>query len=513
MMKKFVAILLAALLLCSAAACSAGTDAPADGQTNDGGAAPKKDGIVVVTQVSPDSLDPQGTTMQYAHQVLANFNDTLMEYDASNNLVASLVESYTVNDDSTVFTFKLKEGVLFHNGEELKASDVVYTVNRGKNHPFSPANYPMIESCTALSDYEVEFKLTSSYSPFLGVLATAGFSILNEKATEEAGDGFARNPVGCGPYQFVSWAEGENIVMKAFDGYHGGAPEIKNVTVKFIGDANTALIGLEAGDVDYTYVYPESAKPDIKENPDLDLFYYDSTALQFFTLNTANEKLSNKLVRQAINYAVNREDIITVAMEGEGVATSQFCNTNTFGYLEGLQGYTRDVEKAKALMAEAGYGDGFSITITAQDAMTNKMAEVLMSNLAEIGITCTIETLESNTAVANFMAGEYEIGVLGINNAQMDFDFMKVLFQPDGSLNLCKYNDAALFQMFADASAVSDTEQRLAIYTSLYEDYLMDLALYVPVFYPNRAHAMSSALTVDYVGGSGIVLFKNIGWK
>lgn len=137
--------------------------------------------------------------MQYAHQVLANFNDTLMEYDASNNLVASLVESYTVNDDSTVFTFKLKEGVLFHNGEELKASDVVYTVNRGKNHPFSPANYPMIESCTALSDYEVEFKLTSSYSPFLGVLATAGFSILNEKATEEAGDGFARNPSAAAP--------------------------------------------------------------------------------------------------------------------------------------------------------------------------------------------------------------------------------------------------------------------------------------------------------------------------
>lgn len=102
---------------------------------------------------------------------------------------------------------------------------------------------------------------------------------------------------------------------------------------------------------------------------------------------------------------------------------------------------------------------------------------------------------------------------MGINNAQMDFDFMKVLFQPDGSLNLCKYNDAALFQMFGRRVGRIRYRQRLAIYTSLYEDYLMDLALYVPVFYPNRAHAMSSALTVDYVGGSGIVLFKNIGWK
>jgi peptide/nickel transport system substrate-binding protein len=470
-----------------------------------------KNDLNMITQVEPDSLDPQGTTMSYAQHVYKNIYDTLMEYNAKNELVANLVKDYSVNENSTVFKFTLKQGVKFHNGEELKASDVVYTVERGKKGFSNPQNFLLIETCTALSDYEVEFKLNSPYSPFLGILATPWFSILNEKATETLGADFSRKPVGSGPYMLVSWAEGENIKLKAFNDYHKGEPSIKDVTIKFVFDQNTALIALEAGDVDYTYVFPESAKTDIKNSKNLKLLYYDSTALNFFTLNHNVEPLGNKLVRQAINIATNRDDIVLVAYENDAIATSQFCNKNTFGYMD-IPGYEFNVERAKELMREAGYEKGFKVKITAQDIMTQKMATIFASNLLEIGIETEIESLESNTAVQNFMKGNYEIGVLGINNAQLDFDFMKIIFQPGGSLNLANYDNPALFEKFKDAAALSEPAARLAVYREI-NDILLDESVYVPVFFPNRAHAMNVNLDISHIGGSSIAEIYNMQWK
>lgn len=513
-MKKLISILLVCLLAISLVACGSKSTAGNsidNGINTDKAGDTAKDSVVIAVLASPDSLDPMGTTMLYASQVFKNINGYLFEYNEKNELCTSIADSYEVNEDSTVFKIRLKEGVLFHNGEELKASDVVYTMERGKSHPFGPQNYPLIEKIVALSDYEVEITLASSYSPFPGILATPGFAILNEKVTTELGDKFARNPVGCGPYKFISWTEGENIKLEAFNDYFQGAPNIKNATVKFIPDQNTALIALETGEIDYSYVFPESAKPDIKDNPDLDLFYFDSTSFHFITMNHNVKALSNKKVRQAINIAINRDDVIAVALEGEGKACVIPVNTNTFGYMD-VKGYDYDVEKAKSLMKEAGYADGFKLKITAQDPMTKKIAEVAASNLADIGITLEIEVLETNTAVGNFMSGKYEMGVLAINNAQIDADFVKIIYQPDGNLNLANYNNKELYDMFVKAGQLSDKTKRLEIYKQIY-DNLIDEAIYVPLFFPNRAHAMSSKISISHVGGSSIAEIYHMNWK
>lgn len=522
-MKKFVSILLVCLLAFSLAACTSKTaDTPTSGDTTNTSTgntnastaestAPVKDSVVIATLATPDSLDPMGTTMLYAQQVYKNINGYLFEYNAKNELIPSIADSYQVNDDSSVFTIKLKKGVLFHNGEELKASDVVYTMERGKAHTFKPKSYPLINKAVALSDYEVEITLVSPYGSFLSVLATPGFAILNKKATEELGDKFARAPIGCGPYKFVSWTEGENIKLEAFDTYFQGTPAIKNASIKFISDQNTALIGLETGEIDYTYTYPESSKPDIKANKDLSLIYYDSTSFHFITLNHNVKALSNKQVRQAINLAVNRDDVIIAALEGEGKVCYIPANANTFGYME-VKGYDYDVEAAKALMKTAGYADGFKIKITAQDAMTKKIAEVTAANLADIGITAEIEVLETNTAVGNFMKGDYEMGVLAINNAQLDIDFVKILYEPDGSLNLANYNNNELFDLFVNAGQMNNAGKRLEAYKQIY-DILIDEAIYVPLFFPNRAHASNSKLSITYIGGSSIAEIYNMSWK
>jgi peptide/nickel transport system substrate-binding protein len=268
---------------------------------------------------------------------------------------------------------------------------------------------------------------------------------------------------------------------------------------------------LEAGDVDYSYVFPESARADIEDSDTLKLFPYNSTALQFFTLCENFEPFANKLTRQAINLVLNRDDIVLVAAEGNGAPTSFYCNTNTFGYMD-IPGYKYDVDRAKALIAEAGYADGFKVKVTAQDAMTQKMAEILMTNLKDIGITAEIEVLESNTAVQNFMGGNYEIGVLGINNAQLDLDYLKIMFKPDGPLNLAKYKNPAIYDNFMAAAQIADQAKRLDAYRELNELFFEE-AVYVPVYFPNRAHVMNKKLNITHVGGSSIAEIYNMYWE
>jgi len=469
------------------------------------------DNVVIAILASPDSLDPQGSTMLYANLVTKNINGFLFEYNGENKLVPSIAESYTVSADSTVYTIKLKKGVLFHNGDELKAGDVVYTLERGKAHVFKPKNYSLVKKAAALGDYEVQITLAAPYASFAGVLATPAFGILSKKSTESLGAQFARAPVGCGPYKFISWTDGENIKLQAFDKYFQGAPSIKNAVMRFIPDQNTALISLETGEIDYSYVFPESAKPDIKANKKLALHYFDSTSFHFITLNHKVKALSSKKVRQAINFAINRNDIITIAMEGEGKVAFIPVNTNTFGYQQ-VKGYDYDVAKAKALMKEAGYENGFKVKLIAQDPMTKKIAEVTAANLADIGITVEVEVQETNTAVSNFMKGNYEMGVLAINNAQMDADFIKVLYEPDGTLNLAKYNNKELYDLFTKAGQLSDADKRLKLYKQIF-DITIDEAIYVPLFFPNRAHASDSKLDISYIGGSSIAEIFNMRWK
>ena len=498
-MKKFYVVLLALVMVLSLCLT----------------AAAQRTDVTVITQVSPNSLDPQGTTMLYALQVALNMFDGLMARDTSDNVVPGLAESYTISEDGLVYNFQLRKGVKFHDGSEMTAEDVVFSIERAIGLALS--NTANIESVEAVNDYEVKFTLKAPNSVFLSILASYGFSILPKAATEAAGDDFGRNPVGTGAYKFVEWVEGEYVKLEAFEDYYLGAPEIKEVTFKFIGDTNTALIAMESGDADYSYVYPESASEDIEFNDDLKLFSFNSMALQIFALNTQNEYLSNKLVRQAINYAVNRDDMVIVAVEGKGRPTSQFCNQGTFGYVEGFEGYTYDLEKAKALMAEAGYADGFTIKLVAQDEMTSKMSQVLADNLRDININAEIEMQESNTAIANYMAGNFEMGVFGIGNSLMDYDAMGRLFTPGNSLMFAQASADdeqanKIAAMFAEASQLSDPDARIEVYKALTEE-MWDAAYYVPCFFPLRSHLLASNLDIECVRGLGVALVKEMHWN
>ena len=475
----------------------------------------KRTDVTIITQVSPDSLDPSVSVMSYAYSIIVNISEPLMTTDAHDNLIPGLAESVEVNDDASEFVFKLRQGVKFHDGTDFTADDVVFTFE--DNMARNVNNSAIIASVTAVNDYEVKVTLTGPSAPFLGILSTVTWSIRPRKAATELGDSFGRNPVGTGPYKFVEWVEGEYVKLEANEDYYLGAPEIKNATFKFIGDTNTALIAMEAGDADYSAVWPDAARFDIEANPDLKMLDYNSNSLQFMTMNVQNEYLSDKKVRQAINYAVNRDDIVIVAVEGMGRPTTQYCNVGTIGYVEGFEGYTYDVEKAKALMAESAYPDGFTIRVIAQDEMNSRMAQVMADNLSEIGINVEIEMQESNTAVANFMAGNYEIGVLGIGNLYQDFDALRRLWWPTNSLQL-SHTDVEdeqlnkIFDLMSQAAALGDTDARVELYKQA-EEEIWDAAYYIPCFFPIRSHIMASDLNIEGLRGTGYMHVYEMSWN
>lgn len=479
------------------------------------GSVAARDDINMIIQVSPDSLDPSGTTMSYAFSVIANISEGLMGTDAANNIIPQLAESVEVNEDATVFDFKLREGVKWHDGTDFTADDVVFTFMDLKERNVN--NSGLLESVEAVSDTEVVVTLNTPNAPFLGILTTVNWYIRPRAAATEMGDSFGRNPVGTGPYKFVEWVEGQYIKLEANEDYYLGAPEIKSATIKFLGDTNTALIAVESGDSDYSAVWPDAARMDIEANPDITMLDYSSNSLQFVTLNVQNEYLSNKLVRQALNYAVNRDDMVIVAVEGNGRPTTQYCNIGTIGYVDGFEGYTYDPAKAKELLAEAGYADGFTIKMIAQDEMNSRMAQMMADNFREIGVTVEIEMQESNTAVANMMAGNYEAGILGIGNQYQDFDALKRMWTPGGSLMLAQADPEdeqlnKIYDLMSQASATGDTDTRVELYKQA-EEEIWDVAYYIPCFFPTRAHIHSSNLEVEGLRGTGYMRINEMHWK
>ena len=200
-----------------------------------------------------------------------------------------------------------------------------------------------------------------------------------------------------------------------------------------------------------------------------------------------------------------------------GRPTTQYCNVGTIGYVEGFDGYTYDVEKAKALLAESAYPNGFTIRMIAQDEMNSRMAQVMADNLSEIGINVEIEMQESNTAVANMMAGNYEMGVLGIGNLYQDFDALRRLWWPTNSLQL-SHTDVEdeqlnkIFDLMTQAAALGDTESRVELYKQA-EEEIWDAAYYIPCFFPIRSHIMASGLNIAGLRSTGYMHVYDMSWN
>jgi len=509
-MKKNIYLLILSLILATLVGCGSKEVTNGENKGEANAAETANNSVTLVLDADIATLDPTTSASMQDLRVYSNIYDTLITKDDSDKFVPALAESWDVSEDGLTYTFHLKKGVKFHNGEELKASDVVFTFNAAKASPYLEGQILAVKDAVVVDDYTVQINMNYAYAPFLLSIHDTIF-ILNEKAVTEGGGTYGENPVGTGPYKFVRHDVGEKVVLERFDDCYKGKAAIKDVEFKVITDTNTSLIALETGDVDFVYEIPMISSQSVKDNKKLASHEYNSIQLSYVLMNTEKEPFSNKLLRQAINSAIDKDTIIQIAEEGMGTKTEGVLSKDIFGYSENIKGYEFNVEKAKELLSQAGYPNGLEITFKTMDGTYKKAAELIQENLRAIGITVNIELEEKNAYIQDLVSGNFEIGNISVSVGK-DADFYALLFRTGEQANFSKYSNAEVDQLFEEARKSSDSAKRLEIYEKVMQ-MVSDEGVIVPLYYPINICASNANLSVGPIDPQGYTHVFDMNWK
>ncbi|MDA3937764.1 MAG: ABC transporter substrate-binding protein [Spirochaetia bacterium] len=473
--KTKLTVYFAVILMCVSLMAFAGGGQDVQEQTNDE--------LTVALSAGITSLDPQGHNDTKSEKVSFLVFNRLFKLNTDFKVVPDLAESWE-QPSETEWLIKIKEGVMFHDGSEMTAEDVAFSLNRSKEMPKVQQVLSEVKSVDVVDKYTVKVTTNSAFAPFLYTLVHAGTSIL-PKAYIESGDEFA-NPVGSGPYVFTEWVSGDKVVVDKYDNYFdkNNMGQSSKITFKVIPEGTSRTIALETGEVDVIAEVQTIDKNKVSDNGELKLHEVPSTRLNFFEMNTEKAPFDNQLVRQAMNYAIDKEAIIIVALEGAGIQADSVLAPSFLGYKAGP--YSYNPEKAKELFAQAGYPDGFEITITTSGDDRKRMAEVIQASLMDVGVTASIEMLEWGTFIDSAINGNFESLVLAwTSNPDPDATLTPRFFSGNiNGMNFSRINDPKIDQMLKDGREELDLGQREKTYNEFHE-YVMNQATMVPLFVNN----------------------------
>jgi len=442
---------------------------------NDGGS------ITIAVMAEPDGLNLMLTPAAAAMQiVMYNIVEPLMRYTADGDLVPLLASSYDVEEvgDGVHYTFYLRPDVRFHDGTLLTAEDVKYTWDTLYAPETGSPNVTTasaLERVVVVDDHTVRFELSEVVASFLdGVAAGKGVGIVPAGSSI---DELRTHPIGTGPFKFASWTAGDQIVLaKNEDYWQAGLPHLDEVTFKFIPDQAASLNALLAGDIDMIdLMLPENALQ-IEEDPRFKVVSGAQNLVQHLIFNSARAPFDNVLVRRAINFAIDREEIIVgtnFRSEWGSAIASHMPPQNPY-YVDLTGMYPHDPEKAKALLTLAGYPNGFTTTIYLPAPYTYhvRTGEIIADQLAEVGINCQLEIVEWGVWIDQiYSQWDYDMtviaGDLGMDPAA---GFVKPFMNVDeegNSLYYWQYADPFVRELLEAGMASTDIAERKIIYAQV----------------------------------------------
>jgi peptide/nickel transport system substrate-binding protein len=416
-------------------------------------------------------LDPADVTDGESIQRMDNIHEGLVMYEeGTTSIKPALATEWTISEDKKTITFKLRKGVKFHkNFGEMTADDVVFSFAR----QYDPNNwyhdkgewaywgymFSDIESVEKIDDYTVAIHMSKPNSSMMTSLAMFTAAIVSEKAAKQYGDDYFKNPVGTGPFEFVEWVKDDHITLKAFPDYWGGKAYLDQLIFKVIPDPSARLMALQAGEID-GMEYPDPAQLEIiKNDPKLQLVSQAGMNIGYIALNCgegyvdkngnyqwddgeevavpgAFEPFKDIRVRQAIAYAINKEAIVKNLYKGAASVATQGMPPGLLGYNDQLTGYPYDPEKAKQLLKDAGYENGFKVTLWHMGSTSRPyfpeptgIAEAIQSDLAKVGIQVELFTEDWGTYLQDAEAGKAQMIMLGWSGDNGDPDnFLNVLY-------------------------------------------------------------------------------------
>ncbi|SHJ99502.1 glutathione ABC transporter substrate-binding protein [Paramaledivibacter caminithermalis] len=473
--KKFIMIL-SAIMVFALVLSACGTKPAEEGEPT--GDKAVKDTLVIAQGADAKSLDPHATNDQPSSRVSKQIYNTLVESTVDMELVPGLAESWNQVDETT-WEFNIRKGVKFHNGEELKASDVKFSIDRMLASKKVAHIVEAIDSVEVIDDYKVIIKTKEPFGPLLAHLSHTATSIVNEKAVTEAGENYGQNPVGTGPFKFVSWEAGDKITLERFDDYYKGPANVKTVVFRNITEGTNRTIGLETGELDIAYEIEPIDKDRVANHEKLQLIEGPSLSMAYIGMNNQKEPFNNEKVRKAINYAINVDDIITAVLNGAGQKANSPIGPRVFAHNDALKPYEYDPAKAKELLKEAGYENGFQTTIWTNDnPVRMQIAQIVQAQLKEIGIDVAIEPLEWGSYLERTAKGEHDMFILGWVTVTADPDYgLYALYhssQHGGAGNRNFYTNEEVDKLLEEGRTAIDPEKRTEAYKKAQEIIVND---------------------------------------
>ncbi|MDO4564294.1 MAG: ABC transporter substrate-binding protein [Clostridia bacterium] len=490
-MKRLVALLIAAIMMISLCACSKDTnDDPSDSGdattngfvgTSGGGSAAvysAKDSVVFRLNADIATLDPHKTSGTANERIVQiQFYESLFGQDRFNDTTEinpRLAESWQYLDDEKLqMEITLRKGVKFHNGDEMTADDVVFSLNRAKDSGYSSTLAAFWESVEKIDDYTVVVHLTQAYGAIEKVLATPNCSIVCKKFTEESGDNLERTPCGTGPYVLSEWITGDSVTVTAFADYWRGEAAIKTGKFVIITDNSTYLIALENGEVDISNMMGTADVQTVIDNPDLSYTSSGSGNSGHCILFNCGEGsiFADERMRLAVAAAIDRESIYISAFDGNGTISTNIMSMTVDEYPENFEAIPFDLEYAKQLVIDAGYPDGVTISVpTIEAANYNKPAIVIQEQLGKIGIHLELDVMTraawNEKVIGN---SDFQITNWAVVPDFEDADAILYKLHSNSGVNFYNINDPELDALLDAGRALEPGEERNQIYLEALE--------------------------------------------
>ena len=489
-MKRILALVLALTMCLSLAACGSSDETtPTDtNQTDNTTTTPdetgdntNRDDMTVILGAEFTTLDPQKLPAVADINFCTNIFDGLVALDENGQVVPKLATDWVASEDGLHYTFHLREGVKFHNGNDFTADDVKLSVERFRDESWMQFASFAVDSCDIVDDYTVTINLKYAYGNFLNMLWYCAI-IDSDHYSSMSEEEFARNPVGTGPFKFAEWTPAQHVVLEANEEYWDGAPQMKKLTFNFISDTNTALVALETGQADLAFGTSLSATTFQQAQQNESLATDSTVGNSFYFVNFNSNRIS-KEVRQALSYAIDRDAINTLVNEGTGYL-------GDIPLVEGQEGYTTDIttyeynpEKAKELLSAAG-ADGLTLTFYyGESADNSKLGQALQSQLANVGVTLELEPVENGTWWATFEDGNYDVsrGGYPMEKANTDSCYYD-MFHSTGTFNVSRINNPEIDALLDEARTELDSAKRDEIYVQV-NQILTEEAYFIPLYF------------------------------
>lgn len=482
-------------LLLVACAGEGGTDAgttPADeedGSSSENGEASggSDQNLIIAVPAELSSLSAHGSNDVPSGNVRANIYETLITLDADGNPQPNLATEWNQVDDTT-WEFTIREGVTFHDGAELNAEVVKQNFDRLMDPEIGSQGASIvsaIESVEATGDYTVQVKLQFAFAPILNHLAHNNTALMSPEIIQADADGVASgdevdqyinsNPIGTGPFKFDTYTPGDQIKLVRNEEYWNGAPELESITFRTIPETGTRLAELETGAVHIADAIEADNINRVDQMEDASVLQQSSTSLNFVAYNTQVEPLNDERVRRAISMAIDKSQIIDGIYGGTSIPATGPIPPGVLGHDENIEGLEFDVEGAKALLEEAGYGDGFEISLktNSDNSQRMNMATYIESALSDLNITVKIEAMEFGAFIEDASSGQTEMFILGWSTPTMDGDYSTYqLFHSDNHGlpgNMTFFDDPEVDAILDEARKESDLDKRVQLYSEASE--------------------------------------------